>query len=185
MLAAMTRLWRARVVDGLFHRDEGWGLVLAESEDQVRAVVAEYLTHDSAYGKPFEVSQVEPYDHSEAHVLVYEWGAPLVWPRKHADFMDEGPPEQAEVLAAGPRRFTTPDGQAFFAKRNGHHYAFWLEADEDARDEAFWDPNDRYFAAVPLAGTLGFQVGRDEFPPWLDALATQVIHDLWGDPEPA
>jgi hypothetical protein len=185
MLAAVTRLWRVSVVDGLFRRDEGWGVVLAESEDQVRAVVAEYLRHSSAYGKPFEVSHVEPYDHPEAQVLVYEDGAPLVWPRKYEDFMDEGPPEQAEARAVRPRRFTAPDGQAFFARRDGHYYVFWLEADEDERDEAFWDPTERYFAVVPLARTLGYRVGRDEFPPWLDALATQVVHDLWGDPEPA
>ena len=58
---------------------------------------------------------------------------------------------------------------------------FWLEADENQREEAYYEPNDRNFALVPLAETLGFQVGRDESPPWLDDLEATVVHHLWGD----
>jgi hypothetical protein len=182
MLATAMRPWRVTVVDGLFHRYQGFGIVLAASEDEARAAVTEYLKHNTAYGKPFEVSDVDPHDHPEPHVLFYEWGEPFEWPRKYDD-CDLDPRDPAMARAVGPCRFTAPDGQVFFGKRVGRLFVFWPEGDEDDRDEAYWDPNDRHFALVALAETLGFRIGRDEFPPWLNALETQVVHDLWEDPD--
>jgi hypothetical protein len=94
---------------------------------------------------------------------------------------DVDPLEPGVPQAVGPRRFTAPDGQVFFGQRRGRLFVFWPAGDEDNRDEAYCDPNDPKFALVALASTLGFQIGRHEFPSWLGALEAQVVHDLWGD----
>jgi hypothetical protein len=154
--------------------------VLAASADEARATATDYLKHNTAYGKPYEVSDVQPHDYPKPHVVFYEWGGPFEWPRKYDDH-DLDPLEPGLPQVVGPRRFTAPDGQVFFGERRGRLFVFWPGGDQDNRDEAYWDPNDRNFALVALAAALGFQIGRDEFPPWLGDLETQVVHDLWGD----
>jgi hypothetical protein len=57
---------------------------------------------------------------------------------------------------------------------------FWPESDEDDRHEAYWDDRDQFYALVPLASTLGYAVGKDEYPPWLRDLEIEVTHQLAG-----
>ena len=77
------RAWRVTVVDGLHHRYQGFGIVLSETADDASRVVAQYLTNATAYGKPFEVSDVQPHDHPEPHVVLFNWGEWDGWPPEH------------------------------------------------------------------------------------------------------
>jgi hypothetical protein len=169
--------WRVTVVDGLFRRYEGFGIVLARSSDEARQTVTEYLSHQTAYGKPFEVSDVEPHDHPEPHVVYYSWSGPEGWPQTYEvddlEPVPEGAPDEV-----GPSRFVAPDGQVFFGHRRGRLLVFWPESDEDDRHEAYWDDRDRFYALVPLASTLGYALGKDEYPPWLRDLELEVTHEL-------
>jgi hypothetical protein len=78
--APVMQLWRVTVADGLNHRYAGFGVVLAESADEAGSVVAQYLKNDTAYGKPYEVSDVRPHDHPGPHVLFFNWGEWDEWP---------------------------------------------------------------------------------------------------------
>lgn len=153
--------------------------MLATSADEARRTTAEYIKHNTAYGKPLEVSEVEPHDHPEPHVVHYEWGGPHDWPQTYDDHIPE-PPEQGLPPSVGPRRFTAPDGQVFFGEREGRLFVFWPEQDDGDRREAYWDENDRHYALIALASTLGFRIAREAFPSWLEELESQVTPDLAG-----
>jgi hypothetical protein len=173
------RPWRVTVVDGLFRRYEGFGIVLASSADEARQTTTEYLSRQTAYGKPFEVSEVEPHDHPEPHVAFYSWGRLEGWPQKYeTDDLEPLPDDVPEEV--GPRRFVAPDGQAFFGHRRGRLLVFWPESDEDDRYEAYWDDRDQFYALVPIASTLGYMLGKDEYPMWLRDLEVAVTRDLEG-----
>jgi hypothetical protein len=73
--------WRATVVDGQFGRYAGFAVVLAATDSEARAVVTEYLKNDTAYGMPYEVSDVQPHEYPEPHVLFFNWGEWDGWPR--------------------------------------------------------------------------------------------------------
>jgi hypothetical protein len=72
--------WRVTVVDGLLHNYAGFAVVLADTADDAAGVVARFLKNDTAYGKPFEVSDVQPHEHPEPHVLFFNWGEWNEWP---------------------------------------------------------------------------------------------------------
>ena len=75
--------WRVTVVDGQFGRYAGFAVVLAGSADEARDVVAAYLMNDTAYGKPYSVSDVERHQAAAPHVLVFNWGEWDDYPPKH------------------------------------------------------------------------------------------------------
>jgi hypothetical protein len=73
--------WRVNVVDGLFHRYAGFGVVMADSAEEARTVTIGFLKNDHAYGKPFEVDSVEPHESAEPYVAFFNWGDfPGGWP---------------------------------------------------------------------------------------------------------
>lgn len=154
---------------------------MAASAEEARQVAVEYLGHQTAYGKPYEVSKVEPHEHPEPHVVFYTWGGPVGWPQRH-DIDDLEPPPNDVPPEVGPLRFVAPDGQPFFGHRRGRSLVFWPESKEDDCHDAWWDDRDRFYALVPLASALGFEIGKDEYPPWLQDLEIQVTHDLEAHP---
>jgi hypothetical protein len=78
------KVWRVTVVDGEFGRYAGFGVVMAASTEDARSLMGEYLRHDHAYGKPYEVSRVEAYDSPEPVVAFFNWGDfPGGWPAAH------------------------------------------------------------------------------------------------------
>ena len=47
---------------------------MAVTEDDARALIADYLSDDHAYGKPYEIGRVEPHEPSEPYVAFFNWG---------------------------------------------------------------------------------------------------------------
>jgi hypothetical protein len=72
--------WRVTVVDGHFRRYAGFAEALASTADEARVVVTDYLKNDTAYSKPYEVSEVTPHEHPTPHVLFLDWGEWDEWP---------------------------------------------------------------------------------------------------------
>lgn len=163
--------WRVTVVDGHYKRYAGFGIVLADDEAQAAGVVTEYLKNDTAYAKAYEVTTVEPHERPQPHVVFFNWGAWDEWPLAHDT------PDRVEQLSpdtvVGPLRFTAPDGQVFFAQRDGNWLGFWLDGNED-----HWEATEPRFALPTLASTLGFQIAHDEFPPWMTDLTATVVEAL-------
>jgi hypothetical protein len=77
------RPWRVTVVDGHYHRYAGFAVALASTADEARNVVTDYLKNDTAYAKPYEVSEVTPHEHPSPHVLFFNWGEWDEWPLPH------------------------------------------------------------------------------------------------------
>ncbi len=89
------RLWRVTVVVGQFRRYAGVGVVMADRDTEARAVMAEYLRNDHAYGKPYEVSRVEAHESGEPYVAFFNWGeSPCGWPARTNLPQQPGSPER-------------------------------------------------------------------------------------------
>jgi hypothetical protein len=75
--------WRVTVVDGHLGRHAGFAIVLAADAEEARDVVVEYLTNDTAYGKPYVVSDVRLHEVGAPHVLFFNWGEWDDYPAQH------------------------------------------------------------------------------------------------------
>jgi hypothetical protein len=75
--------WRVSVVDGHLRRYAGFAVALADKADEARDAVIEYLKNDTAFRKPYEVSQVEPHDEPQPYVVFMNWGDWDEWPPEH------------------------------------------------------------------------------------------------------
>lgn len=74
---------------------------------------------------------------------------------------------------AAPLRFITPDGQAFYAQRDGDLFGFWLDGQPDK-----WEASEREFVVPTLGSTLGYEIALDELPEWVEPLTQRVLMDL-------
>ena len=79
------------VVDGRYHRHAGSGIVMAGGPEEARTVVVDYLRNDTAYGKPYQVSDVQPHDPPEPQVLFFNHGEWDEWPPAHDTPEPAGP----------------------------------------------------------------------------------------------
>lgn len=70
-------------------------------------------------------------------------------------------------------RFLAPDGQAFYAQRNGDWFGFWLDGQPDR-----WEASEREFVVPTLGSTLGYDIAHEELPDWLEPLVKRVLADL-------
>jgi hypothetical protein len=74
---------------------------------------------------------------------------------------------------AAALRFRAPDGQAFYAQRDGELFGFWLDGEPDG-----WEASEREFLVPTLGLTLGYEIAREELPAWLEPLVERVLADL-------
>jgi hypothetical protein len=74
---------------------------------------------------------------------------------------------------AAALRFIAPDGQAFYAQRDGEWFGFWPDGQPDR-----WESSERKFVVPTLGSTLGYELAREEPPEWLEPLAQRVLADL-------
>ena len=74
---------------------------------------------------------------------------------------------------AAPLRFIAPDGQAFYAQRDGELFGFWLDGQPDK-----WEASEREFVLPALGSTLGYEIAHEELPDWMEPLANRVLADL-------
>jgi hypothetical protein len=74
---------------------------------------------------------------------------------------------------AAPLRFIAPDGQAFYAQRDGGLFGFWLDGQRDR-----WEASEREFVVPALGSTLGYEIALEDLPDWMEPLANRVLADL-------
>jgi hypothetical protein len=64
------KLWRLSVSDGKFGKPEGTALAWAEDAQAAKQVVEQEMAGETAYGEPFVIGDVSPYEDSKPHVVV-------------------------------------------------------------------------------------------------------------------